>query len=379
MRFQGSLAVAALVAGAALAQTERLDPAAFAQEISREELEKHALQLNAIAKANFGNRGFGTPGYLESRDYRGGCVISEKLTLAKRHGAVAVVVYNQSPREAAATAGSDDIGKQLPGGLLGVGVGHDVGREWSRRLGAGETFPVAIVIDHNDGEVVSWNIMAESKSGDPDNVVMLGAHLDSVQSGPGVNDDGSGTSALLDIMAKLCHHRGFKNKVRFAWWGAEELGLVGSNYYASQLGEADADRIRFYFNYDMIGSPSPNWTVYANTDADRFGARHLYGVMSQSYSNVSMSKFAANSDYVAFRNLGIPASGIFSGADAVADPCYHQACDDRQNINLDATLVAARAAAFAMAELANGLEGLPVRDRKRPSHGQGGKSLRFVT
>ncbi|KJZ73912.1 hypothetical protein HIM_06805 [Hirsutella minnesotensis 3608] len=294
---------------------------------------------------------------------RGGCAISDKLTLAKRHGAVAVVLYNQSPGQAGAIAGEGDIGKHFPAGIFALSIGLEVGQEWAKRLKAGQQFPVSIVIKQRDEDRVSWNIIAESKTGDANNVVMLGAHLDSVQAGPGINDNGSGSSALIEIASKLCSHRGYKHKVRFAWWGAEELGLVGSKYYASQLSSAEADKIRFYFNYDMIGSVSPDWAVYADDDADRYGAKHLYDALTKTYTNVSMAEFGSSSDYVAMRRLGIPASGLFTGAGGDADPCYHQACDDKSNINFEAALAATRAAAFAMAELANNMDGLPGRNK----------------
>ena len=149
----------------------------------------------------------------------------------------------------------------------------EVGNEWKSSLADGKEVEVSLLVDSVFEERETWNIIAETKEGDPDNVVFLGAHLDSVQAGPGVNDDGSGTAGLLVILENLIKYTGIKNKVRFGWWGAEELGLVGSLYYTNQLSSEEADKIRFYFNYDMIGSPVPSYIVY---ESEEIGSKKLF-------------------------------------------------------------------------------------------------------
>ena len=109
-----------------------------------------------------------------------------------------------------------------------------------------------------------FNVIAEREGRNDDNVVMAGAHLDSVIEGPGINDNGSGSAALLEtalMMAKVKP----ENTVRFAWWAAEEQGLVGSTDYVEGLSQAERDRIALYLNYDMVGSPNYIFMVY---DAD---------------------------------------------------------------------------------------------------------------
>ncbi len=150
---------------------------------------------------------------------RGVCAIADKLKLAKQHGALAAVLYNNAPGiPGGATLGADNVGLLVPVGL----VTQDVGQSWSTKLAAGEDVEVTLIVDAVFDRRPSWNIISETKLGDPNNVVMLGAHLDSVQAGPGVNDDGSGTAALLEIATSFQKYTGFKNKIRFAWWGAEE-------------------------------------------------------------------------------------------------------------------------------------------------------------
>jgi aminopeptidase Y len=75
------------------------------------------------------------------------------------------------------------------------------------------------------------------------------------------------------------------------------------------------------------------------------------------------SAFGTSSDYVGFLNRGIPSSGIFTGAGAPNDPCYHQACDTTENVNYDALTINAKAAGWAAAKMALSLEGVPPRNK----------------
>ncbi|UNI15425.1 hypothetical protein JDV02_001960 [Purpureocillium takamizusanense] len=291
---------------------------------------------------------------------RGVCPVADKLKLAKAGGALAAVLYNQASGEIpGATLSAENIGKLVPVGVTTL----ENGEAWSKRVAAGERLTVTLVVDAVTETRPSWNIISETKEGDPSNVVMLGAHLDGVQAGPGINDDGSGSAALLVIMEEFTKYKGFKNKIRFAWWGAEESGLVGSLYYASQLPEEEADRIKFYFNYDMIASNIPQYAVYADNDAHMYGATPLYDYLKADERPAAYSKFGSSSDYVGFLKLGIPSSGIFTGAGMPWDHCYHKACDDLQNINWDTLMVNTKAAAHVAAKFAISLQGVPSRNK----------------
>lgn len=151
---------------------------------------------------------------------RGTCNINEKVKLAKAHGAVAFILYNQVPGTpiTGATLLEENIGKLVPVGVVTL----EDGSAWAARLAAGEELIVTLLVDSVAEERETWNVIAETKEGDPNNVILLGAHLDSVQAGAGINDDGSGSAALLELMGSFKKYKGFKNKVRFAWWGAEE-------------------------------------------------------------------------------------------------------------------------------------------------------------
>ncbi|KAI0385857.1 hypothetical protein F5Y04DRAFT_158631 [Hypomontagnella monticulosa] len=296
---------------------------------------------------------------------RGTCAVSDKLKLAKAHGAVGVILYNNvAGRPLAATLGAENVGMLVPVGT----IYQDVGEAWSARLAAGEELVVGLNVDAVFDTRETWNIIVETKTGDPENVVMLGAHLDSVIAGPGINDDGSGTTTLIEIMTALRRYTGFANKVRFAWWGAEESGLVGSLHYTSSLTEAEADRIRFYFNYDMVGSPAPQFAVYTGSNpGDLAGATPLRDYLSAAGRDAYFGSFGSSSDYVGFLELGIPSSGIFTGAGAPQDPCYHLACDTISNVDFEALTLNAKAAAVVAARMAISLEGVPPRAKTSPN------------
>ncbi len=174
-------------------------------------------------------------------------------------------MYNQDPGNGIVvpTLGAENIGQLIPVGIIPL----EVGQAWKTRVAAGETVKVTLLVDSIFETRETWNIIAETKEGDPNKVIMVGAHLDSVQEGPGINDDGSGSATLLELLTAVRRYNGFPHKIRFAWWGAEESGLIGSLYYTSKLSEAEADKIKYYFNYDMIGSPYPEYSIATNNNS----------------------------------------------------------------------------------------------------------------
>jgi Zn-dependent M28 family amino/carboxypeptidase len=209
--------------------------------------------------------------------------------------------------------------------------------------------------------VTQYNVIAESRSGDPNNVVMVGAHLDSVQRGPGINDNGSGSAAILETALQMAKVKP-RNKLRFAWWGGEESGLVGSTAYVAGLSQAERDRIALYLNFDMVGSPNHVFFVYDGDNSDNVGApagpagsAQIEKAFENFYTERGIpfkgTDFSGRSDYGPFIALGvdIPSGGLFTGAEGVKtaeeaalfrgtagvayDACYHQACDTFANNN----------------------------------------------
>jgi Zn-dependent M28 family amino/carboxypeptidase len=233
---------------------------------------------------------------------------------------------------------------------------------------------------------ITSNVIAESKSGDPANVIMAGAHLDSVPEGPGINDNGSGTSALLEVaeqLGKPANKGQLANKLRFAWWGGEEGGLVGSTYYVNQLTDEQLASLGMYLNFDMVASPNYGLFIY-DGDGSGFGlvgpegSDDIEALFERYYADRGIpsepTAFSGRSDYQAFINNGVPAGGLFTGAevaktaDQVAkwggtagiayDPCYHQACDTLDNLSTEALDINSDAMAYTIYLYASGQEAI---------------------
>jgi aminopeptidase S len=178
---------------------------------------------------------------------------------------------------------------------------------------------------------------------------MAGAHLDSVAGGPGINDNGSGVATLIEA-AEAIGPRPPGAPVRLAFWGAEELGLVGSRRYMDSLDRDERRRIRAYLNFDMVGSPNAVPELYG--DADSTLARLLQRVAGS--AKLESAAVGGASDHAPFQEAGIPVNGLYTGADERGpggrprDPCYHLACDTLRRVNRAVLVRMARAAAEAL-------------------------------
>ncbi|MFF7264814.1 M28 family metallopeptidase [Streptomyces sp. NPDC008159] len=216
------------------------------------------------------------------------------------------------------------------------------------------------------GGRTGYNLIADWPGGDTDKVVMAGSHLDSVTSGAGINDNGSGSAAVLEAALTVAR-TGYQptKHLRFAWWGAEELGLVGSRYYVNNLSSANRARISGYLNFDMIGSPNPGYFVYDDdptiekTFKDYFAG---IGVPTEIETEGD-----GRSDHAPFKSAGVPVGGLFTGASRAKtaaqatkwggtsgqafDRCYHSSCDTTSNINDTALDRNSDALAYAVWEL----------------------------
>ncbi|MEU3604946.1 M28 family metallopeptidase [Streptomyces sp. NPDC035033] len=192
-----------------------------------------------------------------------------------------------------------------------------------------------------------YNLIADWPGGDPNQVLMAGSHLDSVSSGPGINDNGSGSAAILETALAVARSGYQPSKhLRFGWWGAEELGLVGSKYYVNNLATTERAKLAGYLNFDMIGSPNPGYFVYDDDPAIEQTFKNYFagiGVPTEIETEGD-----GRSDHASFKNVGIPVGGLFTGASRVKtsaqvskwggtatafDRCYHSSCDTTANIN----------------------------------------------
>lgn len=196
---------------------------------------------------------------------RGTCPFITKVQNARDAGAAAIIVFNEG-QPGRTDAEPLDLGEWRLG-IPMVYADFSIGTELAASPGA----VVHLKVDANLQLSTDYNVIAETTKGDPNNVVMVGAHLDSVPEGPGINDNGSGAAAILETALQLAKVP-VKNKVRFAFWAAEELGLLGSDQYVAKLSAPDRDRIRLYLNFDMIASPNFAYKLYDGDDSDAVGA-----------------------------------------------------------------------------------------------------------
>ncbi|MFI9597185.1 M28 family peptidase, partial [Nonomuraea sp. NPDC052265] len=273
-------------------------------DISLTNIKAHLAQLQSIASSNGGNRRSTTNGYLQSVSY-----IEQKLQAA------GYTVVRQSCSVSYCTSGAGP------------------------------------------------NLIADWPGGDANQVIMSGAHLDSVSAGPGINDNGSGSSNLLEVALTLAQKNPTLTKhVRFGWWTDEEQGLNGSEAYVASLSSTERAKIKVYYNYDMTGSPNGGYFINNITTTGAAFLKEFYDKLNlQPEEN---TEGANRSDDASFRNAGIASSGVAAGASAIKtsaqaskwggtanrayDSCYHSSCDTTSNINDTIIDRAADAAAYAI-------------------------------
>jgi Zn-dependent M28 family amino/carboxypeptidase len=324
---------------------------------------------------------------------RGSCPFGDKQTIAAKRGAVALIVADNVDRpleEFGGTLGSaTDV--KIPVVSITKGEGARL-----RSDPGNATIKLKAGVHINQ----TTNVVAQTKTGSTDNVVMLGAHLDSVPEGPGINDNGSGVAAVLETALQMGSSPDVRNAVRFAFWGAEELGLLGSSDYIGKLDAEELKDIALYLNFDMVGSPNPGYFTYDGDQSAPPAAdgsvprvpegsagieRMLVGYLDGAGKPARDTSFDGRSDYDAFTAAGIPSGGLFSGAeenktaeqaeiwggqaDKPFDPNYHKKTDTLDQIDRAALEILGRGVGYSTALYAqdtSGRNGVPVReDRTR--------------
>ncbi|TQS40402.1 M28 family peptidase [Cryptosporangium phraense] len=288
---------------------------------------------------------------------RGTCEFRDKVRNAAAAHASAVVVFNQG--KGTPTANKDQFDAfggtlQSPVGIPAISVSYAVGAE----LAKSARVNVQIKTDTLAQTRTTENLTAELPAHRGGRTVLVGAHLDSVPEGPGINDNGSGSAGVLEVAlryAEQTRRSAPPNDVRFAWWGAEEFGLLGSEHYVAGLTQAQRRKIALYLNFDMIASPNYELGVLdgdasarqAEAEAGPPGSarieRFFREFLASRGQKSSPSGLDGRSDYAAFADAGIPVGGMDTGAEGTKsaaevarfggvpgvafDPCYHQACD----------------------------------------------------
>jgi Peptidase family M28/PA domain len=263
---------------------------------------------------------------------RGECFFRVKARNAEVAGAAALLIVDgESDEPPSATLGAPGI--KIPVLAVGAAAGRGLGAR------------VELKVDAVSERRRTVNVIAETASGRGGRVIVAGGHLDSVPAGPGINDNGSGTAALLEL-ADALGGRAPGARVRLAFWGAEELGLIGSRRYVRGLSSSERERVAAYLNLDMVGSPRPTRGVYSDADPDiERMLRRLVGPGAEE------ENAGGSSDHAAFQRAGIPVGGLFTGAGRAHDPCYHRACDDIDNVDTPILVEMTRAAAEAVERL----------------------------
>jgi Zn-dependent M28 family amino/carboxypeptidase len=314
---------------------------------------------------------------------RGACSFQLKGENAAAAGAIGAIIFNQGNTEDRTGLINGTLGSVYAGGIPVFFATYDRGVEWAGTSG----LVLHMIADVFRGEATTYNVFAETQDGDPDNVIMVGAHLDSVNEGPGIQDNGSGSAAILEVAEQMKKVKP-RNQVRFAWWGAEESGLVGSDFYVFGLSDEERDKIALYLNFDMIGSPNYVRFIY-DGDGSAFGlagppgSEVIEGLFEDFYADRGLdfepTEISFRSDYAAFFDSGIPFGGLFTGAEGIKteeqaatyggtageqyDPCYHLACDTFDNISLEVLDLNSDAVAYSTLQYAmnteavNGIEG----------------------
>jgi Zn-dependent M28 family amino/carboxypeptidase len=260
-------------------------------------------------------------------------------------GALVTAVPWSGPGEVRRSTLIDPDGLTIPA----FAATRDVGVALASAAASGARVRVTAAGTTEDREVRS--LIAELPGTDAERVVMIGAHLDSSMDGPGMNDNGSGVAALLELSAALVGTRP-NATIRVAFWAAEETGLQGSGRYVSILAHAERERIVAYLNADMLGSPNGIRGVYDGAGAAP-GSTAIRDLFAEDLDAAGLAwegvDLGMGSDHGPFAEAGIPTGGLFSGTlepltpeqaerygravGSVPDACYHLACDGRSNVD----------------------------------------------
>lgn len=318
---------------------------------------------------------------------RGTCQFTQKQAAAAERGAVALIVANNDEGDEMGGTLGEDSNPKIPVISITKASGERL------RAAPGEA---TLKLDAGVRVEKTRNVIAQTKTGSTADVVMVGAHLDSVPEGPGINDNGSGVAAVLETALQLGPSPAVQNAVRFGFWGAEERGLKGSNNYVRSLNVDQLKDIALYMNFDMLGSPNPGYFTYDGDQSvppnPRDGnprvpegsagiERNFVAYLKDAGETAQDTSFDGRSDYDGFTLSGVPAGGLFSGAEEKMseqqaelwngkanepfDPNYHKKTDTLDHIDRNALGINGAGVAYAVgiyAQDQRGRNGVPVRD-----------------
>jgi Zn-dependent M28 family amino/carboxypeptidase len=313
---------------------------------------------------------------------RGVCTFAVKLANAAHAGAAAVVFYNDVDVWLRGSLGKPEDGI-LPSG----GVSRSVGEGLRHQVGSTATLELKVFTQTRTGHTV----IAQTRTGRPDNVIVAGAHLDSVVEGAGLNSDGSGAAALLETAVRLGGSPKIANAVRFIFWGSWEFGIVSSPYYVAHLNPAQQQNIAMYLNFDGIASPNAGYFVYdGHGPGSPPGSAQIQKALTDALAvqgvHPETIPMQSRFEHLPFVAAGIPAGGLHTGlidlktsaqaakwggrAGEPFDACYHEFCDTILNVNMHALVTNARAIARVIVSYAISTDDPAYGVPSRPNPGQ---------
>jgi hypothetical protein len=269
---------------------------------------------------------------------RGGCFFGVKVLNAQAAGASGVIIFNEgNPGRTGLLAGSlvnaagARIVPTIPVAFTTFAIGADLYNQYQQAVAGGTALPVmslhigALVNPNAD----DWNVIAESKGGAPNHVVVVDAHLDAIY-GAGMLDNATGSAAILDIAEKMKNVNPL-NKLRFIWFGGEELGLLGSQFYVNSLTVNELNHIGYDLDADVLGTPNYTLGVLDPASPNLFGGsppafpNRIYApstvARDQAIAYLTSLDFnhelfsPVGTDALNFNAAGIPASGVLTGQD----------------------------------------------------------------
>ena len=329
---------------------------------------------------------------------RGSCSYDLQVTNACAAGAAAVILYNHDGADFALEPAGPDDGSAFqvrlirPATIPVVGMASfAVGAELRRQCEEGHAPLVRLDIPAEQKSGVDYNVIAESPFGDADHVVVVDAHLDSIY-GAGILDNASGSSTILEVALQMAKTP-TRNRLRYIWFGGEEIGLLGSRYYTENLSAAERQRIAFDVDVDVTATPNYDYLVADPAFAPNV-QRFPPNVVPQSrvgnqffadyFDTIGTPARAAwfgneGTDSNSFSLIGIPNTGILTQQDCCKKPWEIEIwggvpgnyegkipsfnggcvdfpgrwCDNLDNNNPSVFEVASKASASAIFQLAN--------------------------
>jgi hypothetical protein len=267
---------------------------------------------------------------------RGGCNFGVKVLNAQAAGATGVVIFNEgnsNPDRTAVLSGTlldendQPFVPTIPVAFTSFAIGQQLYNEYQAGTPPHMGLDIHVVVDPNRDD---WNVIAESKGGDPNHVLVVDAHLDAIY-GAGMLDNASGSATILDIAEKMKNVNP-RNKLRFIWFGGEELGLLGSQYYVDNLSKSEQNHIGYDLDADVTATPNYLIGVLDPAGPDLFGRTVTSTFPNRVYKPSTVARDQAvdylnsigknheflspvGTDAFSFNAVGIPASGVLTGQD----------------------------------------------------------------